>query len=57
MLILCLRAAEAARPDPRALILSNACSFNHLAVNNLEMMKVAERQEPGEVLSFLGHPR
>ncbi len=51
------RPAEAGGPDPPALILSNARSFNHLAVNNLEMMKVTERQEPGEVLCFLGHLR
>lgn len=38
-------------PDPRALILSNTRFLNHLGVNNLEMMKVVERQEPGR--SFL----
>lgn len=52
VLILGVRAADSglrrpAGPTPRVLILSNTHSFNHLSVNNLEMMKVVERQEPG----------
>lgn len=48
VLILRVRVADSGLWRPVGpLILSNAHSFNHLGVNNMEMMKVVERQEPG----------
>lgn len=48
VLILRVRAADSGLWRPVGLlILSNACSFNNSGVNNMEMMKVVERQEPG----------